>query len=167
MGRTAFMNASENVSKALVEEVVRSFGRVRLRVLGSSMAPSVLPGDLISIQRAELHEISLGEIVLFSRNGRLFVHRVVSRDAASEMPCLITRGDRLGHNDPPVTAAEFLGRVTAIERSHRLFEPDDRVRGCNLLILSVLRASDLATRAYLHFLARARNLLPAQTECRP
>jgi hypothetical protein len=131
------------------------------------MAPSVLPGDLISIQRAELDEISSGEIVLFSRDERLFVHRVVSRDAARETPCLVTRGDRLGHEDPPVTAAELLGRVTSIERGHRRFEPDNRVRGWNRLILRVLRASDLATRAYLHFLARARNFFPPQTECRP
>src|SRR5580704_251477 len=116
------MSASEKTSRALVEEVVRSFGKVRLRVLGTSMAPSVLPGDLISIQRAELDEISSGEIVLFSRDERLFVHRVVSRDAARETPCLVTRGDRLGHEDPPVTAAELLGRVTSIERGHRRFE---------------------------------------------
>jgi hypothetical protein len=131
------------------------------------MAPSVLPGDLISIERAELNEISLGEIVLFCQNGRLFVHRVVSLGAALEAPCLITRGDRLGHDDPPVTAIELLGRVTSIERGHFRFEPDNRVSGWNRPILRVLRASDLATRAYLHFLARARNLLQTQTACRP
>ena len=156
MAQVAFMSASEKTSKALVEEVVRSFGKVRLRVLGTSMAPSVLPGDLISIERAQLNEISLGEIVLFFRDERLFVHRVVSRDVTRETPCLITRGDRLGHNDPPATAPELLGRVTCIERGHRRFEPGRRVTGWNRFIARVLRASDLATRAYLHFLARTR-----------
>ena len=150
------MNASERTSKALVEEVVRSFGKVRLRVLGTSMAPSVLPGDVISVERAELDEISLGEIVLFLRDERLFVHRVVSRDVQGETPCLITRGDRLNHNDPPATAAELLGRVTRIERGHRRLEPGRGLTGWNRFVARVLLGSDLATRAYLNFLARAR-----------
>jgi len=156
VGRIAFMSASEKTSKALVEEVVRSFGKVRLRVLGTSMAPSVLPGDLISIERAELDEISLGEIVLFFRDERLFVHRVVSRDVTCERPGLITRGDRLAYNDPPASAAELLGRVTSIERGRRRFEPGRGVTGWNRFIARVLRTSDLATRAYLHLLARVR-----------
>ena len=156
MEQTSFMSASENTSKALVEEVVRSFGKVRLRALGTSMAPSVLHGDLISIQRTELSEISVGEIVLFSRGERLFVHRVVSRAEAQGTHCLITRGDRLGHDDPPVTGAELLGRVTSIERGHRRFEPANAVKGWNRFIVRVLRASDLATRAYLHLAVRSR-----------
>ena len=77
------MNGRGNVSAALAcglaGEVVRTFGEVRLRVFGTSMAPSILPGDLVSVQRAGLMEISPGDIVVFSREGRLFVHRVVWR----------------------------------------------------------------------------------------
>jgi signal peptidase I len=110
------MNARENVSKALVEEVVRSTGEVRLRVLGTSMAPAMLPGDLVSIRRAGLDKISLGEVVLFAQNGRLFVHRVVGRNEVSaagnpEKPCLITRGDRLRHDDPPVSSRGSYART--------------------------------------------------------
>lgn len=127
------------------------------------MAPSVLPGDLVSVQRAELSEISVGEIVLFSRGERLFVHRVVSRAVECEDPTLTTRGDRLGYDDPPVNASSLLGRVNSIERNRRAFGPGREVRGWNRLVLHALRASDLATRAYLHFLARIqqrRGLLP-------
>ena len=72
-------NASIELACGLAEEVVRAFGEVRLRVFGTSMVPSILPGDLVLIQRANLHEISAGEVVLFLQNGRLFVHRVVDR----------------------------------------------------------------------------------------
>ena len=90
------MSANEKTSKALVEEIVQTFGKVRLRVFGTSMTPAILPGDLVSIRHVDLDEISAGEVVLFLQNGRLFVHRVVGRNVVSpegnnEEPCLITR----------------------------------------------------------------------------
>ena len=150
------MNARVNTSSALAAEVVRSFGGLRLRVLGTSMAPSILPGDLVSIQRATLDEISRGEIVLFSRDGRLFVHRVVSVAPAPNAPCLITRGDRLRNDDPPVSPSEFLGRVLSIERGGRRFQPDRTMKGWSRFIQPVLRSSHLITRAYLRFLTLTR-----------
>ena len=77
----------------LAQEVVHNFGEVRLRVFGTSMVPAVLPGDQILIQRATLEEILPGEIAVFLRAGRLFVHRVVDRKimnaAASEQPGIV------------------------------------------------------------------------------
>ena len=64
-------NASIELACGLAEEVVRTFGEVRLRVFGTSMVPSILPGDLVLIQRASLHEISAGEVVLFLRDGTI------------------------------------------------------------------------------------------------
>ncbi len=60
----------------LVSEAVRAVGRVRLRVSGTSMVPSMRPGDLITVERAGTAEIAPGEIVVFARAGRLVVHRV-------------------------------------------------------------------------------------------
>lgn len=148
------MSAKDNASRAVVEETVRSFGAVRLRVLGTSMTPSVLPGDLVSVQRTTLDEISAGEIVLFSRDERLFVHRVVSFAKDERGTRLTTRGDRLSDCDPPVRAPEFLGRVISIERGTRRFRPGNRVKGWARAIQPVLRASDLLTRAYLRLFAR-------------
>src|SRR5580700_9072625 len=97
--------ASIESACGLAGDVVRTFGVVRLRVFGTSMAPAILPGDLLSIERASLNEISMGDVVLFQQRGRFFVHRVVDckRTAVAgthEKTCLITRGDRLGHDDP-------------------------------------------------------------------
>ena len=162
------MNARENASKALVEDVVRSFGTVRLRLLGTSMVPAMLPGDLVSIRRASLDEISVGEVVLFLQNGRLFIHRVVGGNHVSaagntEEPCLITRGDRLRHDDPPVSSRELLGRVVSIERDDRNIElaPD----GSNSLFARLLRASDRTTYLYLRLGACWRTLLFWGAKC--
>ena len=167
------MNQSGNVAATLAcdlaAEIVRSFGEVRLRVFGTSMVPSVLPGDLVSIQSAGISEISSGEIVLYSREGRLFVHRVVARTNSPEQPLLITRGDRLDHNDPPVYSAELLGRVTSIQRSdgrdnRQVGFPADSV-GSNDLMLRALRASDRATYLYLRMSALWRAVCPQRTKC--
>jgi len=161
-------NASIEMACGLAEEVVRAFGEVRLRVFGTSMVPSILPGDLVLIQRAGLHEISPGEVVLFFQKGRLFVHRVVERKvlAASGRPeesCLITRGDRLRHEDPPVTSSELLGRVVSIERDDRIVElpahEPDR------MIVRLLQSSDRVTYLYLRLAAAWRSLFLRRAKC--
>lgn len=157
------MGCKESASTALAEEVVRSFGEVRLRVLGTSMAPSVLPGDVVSVRRAKLEEMSVGEIVLFSRGGRFFVHRVVSVCAASAIRCLITRGDRLGYDDPPVNSSEFLGRVVSIERGNRSVGITES--GSNWLMARLLQSSDRATYLYVGIIAGWRSLFLPRVRC--
>jgi signal peptidase I len=148
----------------LAGEVVRTFGEARLRVFGTSMVPSIHPGDLISIQRASLSEISPGEIVLYSREGRLFAHRVVACAESPERPLLILRGDRLRHNDPPVCASELLGRVQFIERGQRRFQPAARLSLWQRMIVLLLGSSDRATYLYLRLCRQGR--FPRRTECR-
>lgn len=161
-------NASIELACGLAEEVVRNFGELRLRVFGTSMVPSILPGDLVFIHRANLNEISPGEIVLFLQNGRLFVHRVVNRKVAGtpgggEEPCLITRGDRLRHDDPPVSSSELLGRVISIERDNRKVEL--LANGSNGPIVRLLRSSDQATSIYLRLAVRWRALFLRGAKC--
>jgi signal peptidase I len=155
-------------SCGLVGEVVRAFGGVRLRVLGTSMVPSILPGDLVSIHRAGLDEISPGEVVLFFKKGRLFVHRVVDRKAEtrSDGPGearLITRGDRLRQDDPPVSSAELLGRVVLIERNNRKVELP--ACGSNGPIVRLLQASDHLTYLYLRISACWRTSFLRGAKC--
>jgi signal peptidase I len=133
----------------LTEEVVHRFGVVRLRVTGTSMVPSILPGDLVTVRRTSLNEISPGAVVLFTREGGFAVHRVVAKADAFDQSCLLTRGDRLQHNDPPVTSAALLGRIESIERVGRQFQPRITLRVMHRMIAPLLRASDRATCLYL------------------
>lgn len=134
------------------------------------MAPSLLPGDLISVHRACLDEIAPGEIVMFSQRERLFVHRVAARSVVStadgpEEPCLITRGDRHRHDDPRVSASQLLGRVVSIERGHRNVPLLTVPRGPNALIVRLLQASDSATYFYLRLAACWRTLFLRRAKC--
>lgn len=111
----------------LAAELVRSFGILHLRVTGCSMLPSVWPGDVLLAHRQEIAKISAGDVVLFTREGRLIAHRTVSTTGDPENPCLITRGDAQLASDPPVTTAELLGKVVFILRAGKWLEPRARL----------------------------------------
>jgi signal peptidase I len=144
----------------LAGDVVRTFGEVRLHVVGTSMVPSILPGDLISVRRAVAAEISCGESVLYVRDGRMVVHRVVGRTGSPENSLLITRGDRLRHNDSPVSSRELLGKVISIERGNFQRRPGVCLSGWEGVIVPLLRRSDHAT--YLYLLLAALRLVAAR-----
>lgn len=140
------------VACGLTEEIVRTFGEVRLRVYGTSMAPSLLPGDIVSIAQANLENVTPGEVVSFLQGGRLFVHRVVRREAPAKVKLadtsrLITRGDRLQHEDPPVSGTELLGRVVDVERGGQKVKLQPQ--RSNSLIARALQSSDRATYLYV------------------
>ena len=126
-------DARDEVKCDLFLEVLRSFGSARLRVTGTSMLPSIWPGDILEVsllpvssfespissfpgrgrageRLAEARDsIRPGELVLYERSGRFFAHRVVG---AMQMPITDCR-------DPSST---FL-----VTRGDRLRQPDPPV----------------------------------------
>lgn len=137
----------------LAAEVAGAFGQLRLRVSGTSMAPVIRPGDVLSVEAAGLEQLSAGEIVVFAREGRLIAHRLVARTERAGADFLVTRGDRTRRNDAPVSSAELLGRVTRIERDGFMVRARSRLSLTQRLICSVLRFSDRATYLYLRLAA--------------
>jgi signal peptidase I len=108
---------------SLVAEALRSWGRLRLRASGISMLPALWPGDLLTIQVHQLDQVKPGEIVLYMRGGRFFIHRAVSKSIDAKGTFLITRGDCMAENDLPVSRAELLGRICEIQRAGSVFVP--------------------------------------------
>ena len=96
----------------LAADVIRGFGTLRLRVNGFSMLPSIWPGDVVSVSTVDRDPYQPGDVVLYTRNGRLFVHRLVEMTGEAA----VTRGDALPDPDPPVRSEDLLGRVVSIER---------------------------------------------------
>lgn len=126
----------------LAGEVLRSFGTLRLQVTGWSMLPAIWPGDILYFERAEPSELSKGEIVLFSRDRRLFAHRVLKTGAKA----IVTRGDAMRHTDPAVAHDELLGKVAAIARDGKRFQPRTRPSFSQRAIGALVRSSDFAAR---------------------
>ena len=109
----------ENKCK-LAEQVLRSSGQLRLRATGTSMLPTLWPGDLLTIRRQPLSRVLPGDLVLYTRDNRFFVHRVIKRFVRDGCQMLVTRGDALPEADIPVGAQEFLGAVIAVKRDRRV-----------------------------------------------
>lgn len=152
---------------ALAAEVLRESGTLRLRATGSSMLPSIWPGDVLNIQKREMKEIAVGETAVFFPSGHVTAHRVVSHSGNF----IVTQGDTVPQPDPPVTAENLVGVVVSIERSGKVFASALRLSLVARWTAAVLRRSDLATRAwlrvYLHFSAPSvRIVAPSLTASR-
>ena len=125
IGEKAGFVSSPAEAPSEISTKIRSLGSVYLRVLGGSMIPWIRSGDLVFIERSDFAKVAAGDMILFERDGRFFVHRIVghakSLPAGKSAPLLITKGDALDEEDAPVSAVEFLGRVTRIYRgSHHI-----------------------------------------------
>ena len=130
----------------LVDEVLRSFGTVRLQVTGSSMLPSVWPGDTLIIERQGVREVAVGDILLYCRKGRLIAHRVVSKPDTLEKSRVAVRGDAFPGPDELLLYSEILGTVSRIVRGKKSILPPSRLKYHHRLIGILTWQSDLFAR---------------------
>jgi hypothetical protein len=130
---------AESVRCELLAETIRVHGKARLRVQGTSMLPSLWPGDVLQVERRVPAEVGAGAIILYLREQRLFAHRLLKKDAGG----LVARGDRLPRPDPPLLPEELLGEVTWVERGGRGFAPARRAGWTATLLRLASRFSDL------------------------
>ena len=138
------------VKRELTADVIRQFGEGQLRVTGTSMLPSVWPGDVITVRRRTAPELLPGQIVLCYRNQAFTAHRLIGK----RNDCLITRGDSLSYDDPPFREAEVLGEVVSILRDGR---PVASPSAWWLRIgSSMVRHSELCTRILLRLRRSSR-----------
>lgn len=123
-----------------------AFGRLELRLGGTSMLPALRPGDVVEFRTLDSSGAKPGEIVLFRRGSALVAHRVVALTDQG----LLTQGDSLDAPDPLVPGADVLGRgVGLIRRGRNLHwslsrRPSAFTRWC-------FRRFDLATRMWLRW----------------
>src|SRR6266436_10116185 len=61
----------------LIADALRIRGRVLLRTYGSSMLPWMRAGDISRVRKTSVENVRCGDLVLFRRHNRLFVHRIV------------------------------------------------------------------------------------------
>jgi signal peptidase I len=129
----------------LAQEVLRDCGQLRLQLMGWSMLPTIWPGDVVVIERAESSSVSRGDVVLFRRDERLFVHRVVQKNIQGTKQ-IRTQGDAMQASDPPVDERELLGKVSLITRNGRSIRPTRELSVCDRAIASLVRLSETGAR---------------------
>ncbi len=140
---------------SLAVEVLRSAGEARLFAGGGSMLPSIWPGDILEIHRVASEDLAVNDVVVFARENRLVVHRILSLNRDGHEIILITRGDRSHRSDSPVSASELLGKVKMIQRGGRKLSPHP-TRWTQIASWVLLR-SELCTRILLYLAVIRRN----------
>lgn len=130
----------------LAEEVLRSSGRLRLKVTGWSMLPSIWPGDVLMIDCKDTAEISKGDIVLYKRDRRLTVHRIVRNQSLQPKMAVLTRGDAMPACDRPVSACDLLGRVNLILRGTERIVPRRRLSIPESVIAVLVKRSKIVAQ---------------------
>ena len=136
----------------LAGEVLRSFGELRFTETGWSMLPVIFPGDTLVVERVHPDNVSIGDVVVVGREGRLCTHRVVSMISDAGSPKWITRGDGMPGPDRPVLANELLGRVAYLIRAGKLLTVPTELSIVEKLVAKIVQRSKPAARAlvYLH-----------------
>jgi len=138
----------------LAWEVLQRFGQLHVRVTGASMLPAIWPGDVVTIRSSQLTDVSPGDLVLFHRDRRFFVHRVLEMSGNS----LLTRGDSVLGPDPPVSPDELLGRVVSITGAGGTRAPS-QLGAAGYLVAQAVRRSTLVCNMLLRLHASYRQLL--------
>jgi signal peptidase I len=141
----------ETLKLDLAAEVLRSSGELRFIARGASMIPSIFPGDILLVHRQSIGEAGRGEVALWSRDGRFYAHRVIRTANSDGESVIVTRGDALNRDDPPVGGAEFLGRVLAVERRGKQMELAASQSTGAQLLRWLARHSDGATKWILRY----------------
>ncbi len=106
--------ASGDVEK--LRAILAAGGELRLAVTGWSMRPILREGDYLVVRPLE-GPPRVGEVVVYSRAGHLWAHRLLARSPSGGF--MLTKGDARGRPDPPVTPGELIGRAVAVERDGR------------------------------------------------
>ena len=149
-GSQELLTPAEAAGPRLVKEVLARFGRVRLRVQGLSMAPAVLPGDILEIRSANTGGLVIGSLVLVDRADRLIAHRLIAGGRE-----LLTRGDSRWRYDPPVDHSHVIGVVSRVIRDGR---PQPVSPRCGVLRGTAWRLAIGVRRATARLASQVRQL---------
>jgi hypothetical protein len=121
------------------------------------MLPTLWPGDVLTVQSVRPEQVEPGEIVLYMRDDRFFIHRIVSTDLTQDKAFLVARGDCMFEDDPPVDRSELLGRIVEVRRAGSKFMPVRKLSLVRRLLAWLFCHWGLFRRVGLRFQSRRRD----------
>jgi hypothetical protein len=145
----------------LVADVVRTSGKVQLKVAGLSMIPFLWPGDIVTVRQCDPSELQTNWIIVLRQRERLIVHRFLYWAGDS----IVTRGDARPRYDEPVRATEVLGRVESIRRNGRQISLQASL--WKRATASLLRRSEWCTWLFLRLSCGVRRFDVVEATLRP
>jgi hypothetical protein len=120
------------------------------------MIPTIWPEDVLMISKISPEDIQPGQIALYRRDRRLFIHRVVVNSGNTEQ--VLMRGDCMPLTDPPVPIRDLLGRVDFILRNGEKIVPLQNIPLAQRVVAAFVRSSEIGARAVFGVRRLYRNL---------
>lgn len=110
---------AENTILRQVVTELKEGEKIRLRVNGDSMYPTIRRGDVLIVQRTAPGDIHLGDVVTVQRENDWVTHRLIAITPAGDgkSTTWTTKGDNMLFADPPVEPQAVIGRVVGVERN--------------------------------------------------
>lgn len=108
------MKVKNEIFFAAVEEQLRAGESVRIILVGTSMSPTLIEGDVLTLEPVSSTP-AIGDIVLFRYRGTHLLHRVVAMDGDA----YTMRGDNCIYNEN-CRLDDIVGRVVEVEKHHCL-----------------------------------------------
>ena len=102
--------------KGISEDLLANGYNVRIKTSGFSMFPLIWTGDKVTISPQK--DVNIGDVIVFTRDGRMVAHKVVRIFEKSGIQHYQTRGDSIFSLDKPITAGRILGKVIRVEREN-------------------------------------------------
>jgi ribosomal protein S18 acetylase RimI-like enzyme len=120
--RTDFFSLSDKILSAR-----KSF---QFKSRGSSMAPFIRGGDILTVQPAEASILKVGDIIFCrTEDNRLLVHRIVERFSKNDVVLFRVRGDSAMSVADTLPAKRILGKIIRIHRGKKSIDINNKVRG--------------------------------------
>ncbi len=143
--------SSPDVFSDVSAELLRRGARVRFRATGRSMQPTILEGEVITVEPVAPAAVTRGDILLYRWKRGVIAHRVIgierTQRGAVPQSSLILRGDASASSDTPIQPEQVIGKVIAVERAGRRI--DLASRRAKLKRTCRVWASRLAHRLHL------------------
>lgn len=99
----------------LAQAGLQAKGRLRLRVVGGSMAPLLDDGDTVTVEPVQPGDLCRGDVLVIRIASSFVTHRLVMVDDRGWQ----LKGDNAAQMDDPVPTGAIVGRVIHAERSGR------------------------------------------------
>lgn len=111
---TVFCSQKEFYS--LITEVSNKAQYIRMQAKGGSMYPFIKSGDWIKLEPlSKCPSIKKGEVILFSKEGNLYAHRVVKKRG----DFVLAKGDFSFGSEGNIPVKDVLARVVSVQRNGR------------------------------------------------
>lgn len=101
----------------IILDLLRQHTPVRFQANGPSMTPTIRGGEQVLVRPLESSELRPGAILLYRKNNRLVLHRLIKNDRRTGSLCFT--GDAALDGDEAVDFSDVIGIAESVSRDGR------------------------------------------------